>query len=67
MGDLRLGDANGDDLDAWCVHVNVFLQRCRQRLVERVEFANVHLFQRRARADLIDLVMDLVIDPGVIS
>mmetsp|Transcript_8896 Transcript_8896/g.20960 ORF Transcript_8896/g.20960 Transcript_8896/m.20960 type:complete len:331 (+) Transcript_8896:65-1057(+) len=66
FGYPRLGDAYRNDLDPRSPAVDVRLQRVPQRLVERVELGDVHLLEGVCRAELVDLVVDLVIDPRLV-
>ena len=66
LGDARLGDADRNHLDARVVLGAVGLQRLGERLVEPIELVDVDLLQRVRRAELVDLVVDLVKDPKLV-
>mmetsp|Transcript_11696 Transcript_11696/g.35688 ORF Transcript_11696/g.35688 Transcript_11696/m.35688 type:complete len:279 (-) Transcript_11696:32-868(-) len=64
--DARLSDTDGNQLNTSIPFVTVLLQSLKEGLVELLEQINVHLLHGVGRAELVDLVMDLIKDPRLI-
>ena len=63
---MGLGDPDGDDLDAGCVPIALLLDGPLEVLVQLIELGDVDLVESVLGAELVDLVMDLVEDPGLV-
>lgn len=66
LGDVRLGDSDGNDLDTRSPVVAVFLQLVLKLLVQVVELVNEHLLQSGLGAELVNFVVDLIEYPGLV-
>jgi hypothetical protein len=64
--DLRFGDSDGKNLDAWRPRAKVLVEGLDEFLVELVEDVDVDLLQGVLGAELVDLVVQLVSDPELL-
>jgi len=66
FGNGRLSDAYCNDFDAWGPFIRVYLQDFYQVLVELVKLFDVDFVKGVFGAELVYLMVDLIVDPGLI-
>ena len=64
--DGRFGYAYGNDLDTGRPFDRVVLKYSLQVLIKLIKFVDVDFVQGMPRAELVDLVMNFVVDPGAV-
>ena len=66
LRDAGLGHSDGNDLNAGGPLAGSLLESLRELLVQRVELVDKDLLQGGLTAELVDLVVDFVEDPGFV-
>ena len=66
LWDGGLRDTDGNDFDTWSPSVGVFLKHLNKLLIQLIKLVNEDLLEGVLGAELVDLVMDLVVDPRLV-